>query len=49
MGRLVDENSLTKQTESVVEFDLFSNMEEDVKRDEAARQAEAKEKSCSTS
>lgn len=45
MGRLVDENSLTKQTESVVEFDLFSNMEEDVKRDEAARQAEAKEKS----
>ena len=45
MGRLVDENSLTKQKETVVEFDLFSNMEEDVKRDEAARQAEAKEKS----
>lgn len=45
MGRLVDENSLPTQKESVVEFDLFSDMEEDVKRDEAARQAEAKEKS----
>ena len=45
MGRLVDENSQSTQTESVVEFDLFSNMEEGVKREEAARQAEAKEKS----
>ena len=45
MGRLVDENSLPTQKESVVEFDLFSNMEEEVKRDEAACQAEAKEKS----
>ena len=45
MGRLIDENSLPTQKESVVEFDLFSNMEEEVKRDEAARQAEAKEKS----
>ena len=45
MGRLVNEDSLARQKEATVEFDLFSDMEGTAQKEEAARLAEEKEKS----
>lgn len=45
MGKLIDEDSTTKQNEDVVQFDLFSDTEKEVKQSEAAEHAEQKEKS----
>lgn len=45
MGKLIDEDSATKQDEDVVQFDLFSDTEKEAKASEAAEHAEQKEKS----
>lgn len=45
MGKLIDEDSATKQDEDVVQFDLFSDTEKKAKESEAAEHAEQKEKS----
>lgn len=45
MGKLIDEDSATKQDEDVVQFDLFSDTAKEAKESEAAEQAEQKEKS----
>ena len=45
MGKLIDEDSATKQDEDVVQFDLFSDTEKEAKESEAAEHAEQKEKS----
>ena len=45
MGKLIDEDSATKQNEDVVQFDLFSDTEKEAKESEAAEHAEQKEKS----
>lgn len=45
MGKLIDEDSTTKQNEDVIQFDLFSDTEKEVKQSEAAEHAEQKEKS----
>ena len=45
MGRLINEDSATRQKEATVEFDLFSDMEGTAQKEEAARLAEEKEKS----
>lgn len=45
MGKLIDEDSSTKQDEDVVQFDLFSDTEKEAKESEAAEHAEQKEKS----
>lgn len=45
MGKLIDEDSVTKQDEDVVQFDLFSDTEKEAKESEAAEHAEQKEKS----
>lgn len=44
-GRLILEDSLTCQKEAVVQFNLFDNLEEQVKQEEADQRAEKKEKS----
>lgn len=45
MGKLIDEDSATKQNEDVVQFDLFSDTEKEAKESEEAEHAEQKEKS----
>lgn len=45
MGKLIDEDSATKQNEDVVQFDLFSDTEKEAKESEVAEHAEQKEKS----
>lgn len=45
MGKLIDEDSVTKQNEDVVQFNLFSDTEKEAKESEAAEHAEQKEKS----
>ena len=45
MGKLIDEDSATKQNEDVVQFDLFSDTEKEAKASEATEHAEQKEKS----
>lgn len=45
MGKLIDEDSATKQDEDVVQFDLFSDTEKKAKESEAVEHAEQKEKS----
>lgn len=45
VGRLIAEDSLTSQKEAVVQFNLFDNLEELVKKEEADQRAEKKEKS----
>lgn len=45
MGRLIPEDSLTSQKEAVVQFNLFDNLEERAKKEEADQRAEKKEKS----
>ena len=45
MGKLIDEDSATKQDEDVVQFDLFSDTEKEAKESEEAEHAEQKEKS----
>lgn len=45
MGKLIDEDSATKQNEDIVQFDLFSDTEKEAKESEAAEHAEQKEKS----
>lgn len=45
MGKIIDEDSATKQNEDVVQFDLFSDTEKEAKESEAAEHAEQKEKS----
>ena len=45
MGRLINEDSVARQKEAVVEFDLFSDMEGAAQKEEAARLTEKKEKS----
>ena len=45
MGRLINEDSATRQKEATVEFDLFSDMDGTAQKEEAARLAEEKEKS----
>lgn len=45
MGKLIDEDSTTKQNEDVIQFDLFSDTEKEAKESEAAEHAEQKEKS----
>ena len=45
MGKLIDEDSATKQDEDVVQFELFSDTEKEAKESEEAEHAEQKEKS----
>ena len=45
VGRLMAEDSLTSQKEAVVQFNLFDNLEERAKKEEADQRAEKKEKS----
>lgn len=45
MGKLIDEDSATKQDEDVVQFDLFSDTAKEAKESEAVEHAEQKEKS----
>ena len=45
MGKLIDEDSATKQNEDVVQFDLFSDTAKEAKESEAVEHAEQKEKS----
>ena len=45
MGKLIDEDSATRQNEDVVQFDLFSDTEKEAKESEVAEHAEQKEKS----
>lgn len=45
MGKLIEEDSATKQNEDVIQFDLFSDTEKEVKQSEAAEHAGQKEKS----
>lgn len=45
MGKLIDEDSATKQNEDVVQFELFSDTEKEAKESEEAEHAEQKEKS----
>lgn len=45
MGKLIDEDSATKQNEDIVQFDLFSDTEKEAKESEEAEHAEQKEKS----
>ena len=45
MGKLIEEDSATKQDKDVVQFDLFSDTEKEAKESEAAEHAEQKEKS----
>lgn len=45
MGKLIDEDSATKQNEDVVQFDLFSDTEKEAQESEATERAEQKEKS----
>ena len=44
-GRLIPEDSLTSQKEAVVQFNLFDNLEQRVKQEEADQRGEKKEKS----
>ena len=45
MGKLIEEDSATKQNEDVIQFDLFSDTEKEAKESEEAEHAEQKEKS----
>lgn len=44
-GRLIDENSLTRQKEAVVQFNLFDDMAGRARKEEADQRAEKREKS----
>lgn len=44
-GRLISEDSLTSQKEAVVQFNLFDNLEQRVKQEEADQRVEKREKS----